>query len=334
MKPLLFITLIIIAAFIAFLLYAQSPNLSSEDQYYTLAIHHGNYAQPTDTLKVMTFNVGYLSGMTNNLPEDRPYSLFDANHQQAVSLLKTLTPDIIGFQEIDFDADRSFNINQHQTLATALDYPNSYLSVNWDKAYVPFPYWPPADHFGKIISGQSIASQFKITDYRTIVLVQPEGEHLMYNSFYIDRLVQIVDLEVGDQIIKVMNVHLEAFQKETRIKQAYVVKDLFETYAQDMPVILIGDFNSLSAFEVKDNEAMKIIMSAKHIRSSVEKSAYEADKRGFLTYSSRSPQIMIDYILYNDNFLSCISASVMQAAGEISDHLPLMSTLVIKRQID
>ena len=47
-------------------------------------------------------------------------------------------------------------------------------AVNWDKRYVPFPYWPPVVHFGEMLSGQGVLSKFPILMNKKIVLQKPE----------------------------------------------------------------------------------------------------------------------------------------------------------------
>ena len=38
--------------------------------------------------------------------------------------------------------------------------------------------------------------------------------------------------------------HLEAFDKKTRVKQFYAIMELFNKYKETNPTILLGDFNS------------------------------------------------------------------------------------------
>lgn len=332
-KPLILVFLLIVllsGTFAMFFFFAQSPNIENKDDYFRLYSTGFGYGSPKDTITVMTYNLGYLSGMTNNLSLDRPKTLFDDNLDKALFLFENLKPDVIGFQEIDFDADRSNNTDQLEIIANRLQYPSVYQSVNWDKAYLPFPYWPPSKHFGMIISGQALVSKYELTQAETIVLDKPDEEHLFYNSFYIDRLVQVVDMKIGDNTIKVMNLHLEAFKENLRVEQAKVVKTLFEEYAETMPVILMGDFNSNPPYEDENSLAMEVIMTAKNIKSCIDQSVYQDHPAENYTYSSKTPQIMIDYILYNENFIDCTEFRVVKEAGDISDHLPVMSKFVLK----
>ena len=64
-----------------------------------------------------------MSGMSNNRAVRPDRDQYQENMQATISLLQNLNPDFIGFQEIDFDSDRSFEVNQLDTIAQYLDFP-------------------------------------------------------------------------------------------------------------------------------------------------------------------------------------------------------------------
>ncbi len=291
-------------------------------------------AEPKDTLKVMTYNIGYLSGMKNNLPVEMPEELFNENLVALIEFLEIQDPDIIGFQEIDFGGRRSHYQNQLDSIAKKLGYHMAYSSINWDKNYVPFPYWPPKYHFGKMLSGQAILSKYPISNVETVILDKPINAPFYYNKFYLDRLIQIVDITIGDEVIKVMNLHLEAFDAETREQQAFVAKYHFEKYAEEMPVLLVGDFNSQPYWEENADMAMKTILSYENLVSNITKVEYASDKNSHYTFSSGDPYQMIDYVLYNPEHVQKIAGEVVQLTSEISDHFPVMMTFTFKPQND
>lgn len=320
----IYLPIILLVAFIGFFFWGSAGSLDS-DQLDSKIVYHPNYKKSKDTLRVMTFNLGYLSGMTNNLPIDRDEQLFEDNLQKTQSLLNTYKPDVIGFQEIDFAADRSFGYNQLDSLAQG--YANAYRSVNWDKTYVPFPYWPFSRHFGRMLSGQAILSKYELTEIETITLEKPLNASFLYNRFYLDRLIQIVKLHLDNTEVILMNVHLEAFDKETRLLHGKVVVDLFVKYADRYPVLIIGDFNSEPDY-LDDSDVMEMILSAKGIASSISQANYAA--KSTTTFPSREPSKLIDYLLYNPKYLQVVESNVIQEAGEISDHLPVLSKFVLR----
>lgn len=312
--------LIILVAVVTFY-FTASSGWTNKDQYHQL-LSWKNQPFAADTLVAMTYNIGYLSGMTNNLSVPRTKSLFDNNLNHAKQLISRIDPDLIGFQEIDYQSNRSYEVQQLEALANESLYTEALQSVNWDKRYVPFPYWPPEFHFGKMLSGQTILAKGNLKQDTIVTLPKPVNAPFYYNAFYLERLVQIADWQVGNTTIKVMNLHLEAFDQETRIIHARAVKTLYESYASKMPVILMGDFNSPPAIQ-EGEDGMDIVMSANNIASAISDTTYSNNPSAYYTFSSGEPREMIDFILYNPSHIRAIEGYVPNA-GEISDHLPVV----------
>jgi len=285
-----------------------------------------------DTFSVMTYNLGYGSGMTNNLPEDRPASLFENNMQNAAGLLNIIQPHIIGFQEIDFNSERSYYLNQMIYLAEKASYPFAAAAVNWDKRYVPFPYWPMKYHFGEMLSGQAILSQLEIISNQRMVLPFPDNNPFYYDSFYLDRLAQITWLKNGSDSILLVNVHFEAWDGPTREIQAELVLDIFKEFEDRYAIFLIGDFNCNPPFDSLAMNEKTIETFHRHpsISFAIDEASYRNSPREFFTFDSRNPNIKIDYIMYNNRFVDCIDANVVHEAGNISDHLPVVAWFVFK----
>lgn len=315
-----------IIGFLTFYFWGSSGSLDT-NQLSTKIVYQSNYRKSNDTIKVMTFNMGYLSGMTNNLPIDRNEQFFANNLAKAKEVIRQTSPDLIGLQEVDFGSARSFHYNQLDSLAGAGDYAEAYKSVNWDKKYVPFPYWPFSMHFGEMLSGQAILSGYELSEIETIVLDKPINASLLYNAFYLDRLVQISKVAIGGRDLVILNVHLEAFDFETRVQHAEVLRGVYESFADDYPVLLIGDFNSAPSY-VDATDAMSILLSIDGISSAISQDMY--DQGGYETFTSESPDRMIDYVLFNSNRLAVVDARVVYEAGNISDHLPVIAKLIIK----
>jgi endonuclease/exonuclease/phosphatase family metal-dependent hydrolase len=277
-----------------------------------------------NTLLIMTYNIGYLSGMTNNLSVETDQKMFQNNLQRIRLLLEQQKPDIVGFQEIDFNSKRSYYQQQLDSLAISGQYANAFQSVNWDKRYVPFPYGFPTRNFGHTVSGQAIMSRWQLFNADLKVLEKPQSAPFYYKDFYLDRLVQISDCYIGGKIVKLMNVHLEAFDQETRIEQAKEVRKLYDQFAEEMPVLLFGDFNTSPPGTEGRSEASKELLKGKYIRSAVGMDVYYQDPEQYFTFSSVEPAEMIDYVFYNENFIEKVEVKVLQEVGDISDHLPVI----------
>jgi endonuclease/exonuclease/phosphatase family metal-dependent hydrolase len=330
-KILLYTVLIIVVSLITFYFWAGS-GFSDVDSYYQIETYHDDFANDADTLKIMTYNIGYLSGMTNNLAVERTPDLTYENLHKGYSFLSNQKPDIIGFQEIDFNADRSFNFNQLDSLAIRHNYPNAAKAVNWDKSYVPFPYWPIKYQFGKMLSGQAILSKLQIVSDSVVVLDKPQSAPFYYKKFYLDRLVQVTKITHTLGEFVVMNVHLEAFDKETRESQAEQVLALFKKYEKEYPVFLIGDFNSRPPFATEITEIEKtisIFLEHPGMGEAIDKSRYLENESSFFTFDTGNPYERLDYIFYTKNRITKVASDVAREAGEISDHLPVWMTFTL-----
>ncbi len=53
--------------------------------------------QRDSVFSIVTYNIGYLSGMTNNRPLAKPKELFDTNLQKVLKELKAVNPDTVSY---------------------------------------------------------------------------------------------------------------------------------------------------------------------------------------------------------------------------------------------
>ncbi|RZM79172.1 endonuclease/exonuclease/phosphatase family protein [Leptolyngbya iicbica] len=311
-----------LAGLALFFAWASAGRLS-ESEYAQIVV---NDAYPlsaeTDEFSVVSYNIGYLSGLTNNQAVRPAASLYETNLAAAIAALAPLNPDIVALQEIDLESRRSYQVDQVAALGDALAYPQRAIAINWDKRYVPFPYWPPAVHFGQMLSGQAILSRWPIVEQERIVLSKVASKPFYYNALYLDRLAQVAQIELNGQAVVVINVHLEAFDRPTRQTQTEVVLALAEDYATRHPVILLGDFNSALN---RDAEG-----SPRSIQTVLDSTVFEPavplaqlSDAAQATYPSDRPEFKLDYIFYTPASLELLEARVITAAGQASDHLPL-----------
>ncbi|SKB28382.1 Metal-dependent hydrolase, endonuclease/exonuclease/phosphatase family [Parapedobacter luteus] len=310
------ILLLVLGFATAFYFWGQQPNRSTTEHVLlrTDSLRAGANREEVDTVfSIMTYNIGYLSGMTNNEPVKRDESLFSANLRQAADLLGHLKPDIVCLQEIDYGSTRSYSVDQEAALADTI-YPFAARAVNWDKRYVPFPYWPPSVHFGKVLSGQSILSKFPVTEHVVDTLAEVASAPFYYRAFYLHRLAQVVKLVVHDKEVMVINVHLEAFDRDTRERHTQAVLRLYQQYSAQYPTVMVGDFNSSP--DEAEPTILEILQA--NLRSVDLGSTAEIP----YTYDSEHPTSRLDYIFYN-NALELVAGRVVTEAGQVSDHLPV-----------
>tara|TARA_R110002050_G_scaffold204327_1_gene339647 strand:+ start:138788 stop:139603 length:816 start_codon:yes stop_codon:yes gene_type:complete len=271
--------------------------------------------------------------MTNNKAVDRSEKMYTTNLNHSISLFNKMAPDLIAFQEIDFDADRSYNRNQMEAIANSIPYPYSAAAVNWDKRYVPFPYWPISQQFGKIVSGQAVLSKFPIVENTIHKLVKPEGNPFYYNAFYLDRLAQITRINIGKNDLILINVHLEAFHAETRDTQIKTVLGIVHQYSEQNPVILCGDFNSTPpgvSNPYQNDHVIQALLADFQLEMAINMDANKNDESAYFTFNSENPDKRIDYFFYNPKFIKFLDARVLTEAEQISDHLPVWMKFVIR----
>ena len=282
-----------------------------------------------DSYTIVSYNLGYLSGLANNTTIATDRAFFEANQQRVISAFQAIAPDIIALQEVDFDSKRSYGVDQAKALALGLDpvYVGA-IAISWDKNYVPFPFWPLSAHFGKILSGQAILSRYPIAENSRIVLEKVASNPFYYNAFYLDRLAQVSQIQISDQTLVVISVHLEAFDEPTRISQTRFVRSLAEDYAKTYPVIVLGDFNSSPNRAEETEVSIKEMAASEQFVSAVP----EADwGKATATFPSDQPEYKLDYIWYTPSTIEALKTEVVSAAGEASDHLPLMMNFRLKQ---
>mgnify|MGYP000318397942 FL=1 len=321
LKYFLRLLLFVLVAFVVFFFWASSPTLDESEYAKLTESEDINLPENDSIFSIVTYNIGYLSGMTNNLAVESPKELFDTNLAKVVSETKKVNPDIMAFQEIDFDASRSYHVNQQEEISK-IGFNYGAETINWDEHYLPFPYWPISMHYGKVVSGQSIVSKYPLKDQKRIVLARVANEPFYRGVFYLERLAQVVKVDLNGKEVVVINIHLEAFDKETRVKQFEEVIKTFNRYKNRYPTILLGDFNSSATDEdaiIKKIFKMPNVGNAAFDAANIEN-----------TFNSKDPYERIDYIFYTNNSIEYVSGKVLNDFEQASDHLPVLMKFKLK----
>lgn len=289
-----------------------------------------------DTLRIMTFNIGWMSGMTNNLAVPRTELLYRENFNHFIRIIDSLRPDIIAVQEIDFEAHRSFRWQQVDSIAIHAGYPYVAQAVNWDKRYVPFPGINPRLHFRRTVSGQAIFSRYPISGHSVAVMPRPPEPHPLYNYFYIDRMAQVASVEVDSGFtFHIINVHLEAWDVPVRREQGRITARLADSLQAIGPVLAVGDFNDMpptaEGFESSISDSTLVPLLAMPGMRPAGWTLKSPVAEWHSTYSSEQPTKAIDHVFYDNRTWEVISVRAVAEMGEVSDHLPLLVVLVRKR---
>ena len=332
LKGLLIFLIFILISFIGFYFWGGSGSYRPSDNYKLVTFSEDTTGKK-DTLSVMTFNIGYLSGLANNNPVRTSFESNRANLDKAIDVIENLKPDFIAFQEIDFGSHRSYYLNQFDSIGIRCRYRMGAMAVNWDKNYVPFPYWPLSVQFGRILSGQAILSKYTLSTCQAIVLPKPVSNAFYYNRFYLDRLIQTSAVELpDDNKLLIVNIHFEAFDKATREIDSDVLIRYLHTIPVRMPYILIGDFNARPPYRgvSQNNERTIRNIIDFGLVPAVDEKIYTSDPDRYNTFNSGDPVEKIDYIFYDPARIRKVDARVVKEMGEISDHLPMYMKFIIK----
>lgn len=300
-------------------------------------VHNSENAQNStqvDTLRVLTFNMAYGFGHGSDgvgyFP--KPKELILEHLNRLATLLDEQKIDIVLLQEIDFDADRSGNTDQAKYLAERSGLKNYASVVSWNAKYVPFPYLPISNHFGKVKSGGAVLSRFPIQKQEVSILPKPESNPWYYNLFYPSRYFQTVYFAINGQSIALLNTHLEAYIVENRQDQAKQIKSAL---AENSAIKFFGgDLNSLAPFAKKfhdfnddygDDYRNDKTQSILRDIPNFSEPRQAVDNPDYFTFPALKLNRQLDYLFVHDS-LEVVSYKVLQTE-DLSDHLPILLTL-------
>ncbi len=202
--------------------------------------------QATD-LHVVSYNIKHGRGNDNVVDLDR-----------TANVLRALTPDIVGLQEVDDMTTRSAGVPQTERLGHLLDMHHA---------------------FGRFMDfqggayGMAILTRYPITSTRSVRL--PDGNE--------PRIALAVEVRLPDsRRLTIVNVHFDWVRDDTfRFAQAEALTRYLD--ALTMPYILLGDFNDLP-----ESRTLALFKSR-----TLEAAKPAADR---FTFSSTEPTREIDFI--------------------------------------
>ena len=224
----------------------------------------------TRRMKLTTLN---LQGFAN----------WEVREPAIVDYLQATDPDVVLFQEVVYLPEVS-PYNQVQLLNQRLAYPFTQSAVTRLQ---------PSPHYDVYREGLGLLSKHPIAQQETVVLKRAPGdEH--------NRILQLVDMKIGEQVVKIANVH---FSLSDTID--YATEHLRETLgilaSRGEERIIAGDFN-LDSLEASAN-----VWDAQYRAST------EVDYISFPADNKR-----IDYFLIPKSY----SFGAIATSGEgLSDHM-------------
>ncbi len=317
---------------------AQFPELIGE----TVATIANSRRRDPVQLRGMVWNVHYgYGGETDHFAKHQEIEV-NGTLEAIADFIKAADVDFVLLQEVDRAADRTYGQDQLRILAERADFPYYAFVTTWNARYIPFPFGEPDRWLGRLHSGQGILSRFPITSNRRVLLPQPEENPFWYNWFYLNRAVQIVELDVpGESPVQLFNIHLEAFSNTNRMHQANLLKDLvWKDARQDDRILVAGDFNSTapeapqkSKFLDEPETDFSKDNTIQTVRSGMPTidllSRFKVPERIF-TFPAHAPNRQLDHLFAGRAWSQSYGWVQTPEKGILSDHLPLRVVLTGK----
>ena len=199
-----------------------------------------------------------------------------------IEYLQLVDADIILFQEVVYLSTVSPH-NQAQILNQTLNYPYLHSSITRLQ---------PSPQYETYREGLAALSKYPVLESDTLVLKQAPGdEH--------DRIVQLLDVSLGDSVLKIANVHF-SLTDTVDYATAHLRETLDILASRGEERIIAGDFN------INHLEALSDIWKEQY-RSSAEKN--------YISFPAMNKRVDYFLIPKSNSFLD-----VSTSTDELSDH--------------
>lgn len=298
-------------------------------------------------LTLLTWNLAWARGTDPDPGHNPPVARarYEDHLRRMGALIRRRGADIVLLQEIDFGAARSHGLDELALLARASGLRYGARAVSWRARYVPYPYWPPREHYGRMLSGGAVLSRFPIRVNRVLLHAKPSTQPWWYRPFYLWRYTQVVQLQRGDQRLWVVNNHLEAFDRVNREAQAQtllrVVGELaarLREVADERLLVVGGDLNAVPAEarqqagfadapedDYRGDATLTTLRRLPGLVEIVAPARYVAEESRHFTFPTRAPTRRLDYLFVDRH--ARVERYEMLRTAAFSDHLPVVATL-------
>ena len=231
-------------------------------------------------------------------------------------------------QEIDIQSKRSGYYDQVKKIATLGQFQYYAVAYTWDKRWVPYPLNQSfKKQFGPTQAGQVIFSRYPIVFSKIHRFDKPKSLPFWERWFYLDRVVQIVQIKhpiIGS--ISLNHLHLEAFDEKERIFQMNQALEMASDEPRPQKTLILGDFNIDFNQKLPQDINRSLLQKFNEIGSLF-------DLQG--TFPSNAPTERIDSLLLSHDWqikrVEIVDHPDM-TSGDISDHLPVYAILDLKKE--
>lgn len=249
LRPVLFILMVPIGAFLLFLLYASFDDYKPVEK---IQLYTGNTTSPlpdSSVFDLLIWNIGY-AGLDASMDffydggeQMRPSEKGVSTNLQGIR--NTLKPfnvyDFVLLQEVDVNSKRSYYTNQAEAIGENFPGFHAYSGINYKVFFVPIPLSNP---MGKVESGLLSLSKHKPG---SVVRHSFPGNYSWPMSlFMLDRcfLVQRYPVSDGNELV-IVNTHNSAYDDGSlrKLQMSYLKDFLLNEFKQGNYLIVGGDWN-------------------------------------------------------------------------------------------
>lgn len=220
---------------------------------YPLEPVNGLSASSQTTFSILTWNIGYagldmredffMDGGAMSMPLNK--SIVMGNMKEILKILEAHKTSFVFLQEVDYNASRSYGINEVDEIANKFSNYATYFATNYNVSFVPVPLTHP---MGKVQSGLMTLSSYVSYDAQRYAF--PGDLPWPTNLFELKRcfLVNKYKINGSKNSLILVNLHLSAFDeggKLRTIELEYLKNFMIKEYEAGNYVIVGGDWNNM-----------------------------------------------------------------------------------------
>lgn len=297
-----------------------------------------------DRLTIFTWNIGYAGlgkdmdffadGGTTSIPPKDKFNEYLEGILKVVSKYSSVS-DVMYFQEVDRDSDRSYHVDEYEKLKKVLKDFASVFAYNYVVDFVPVPLTHP---MGKVSGGMATFSKYDFYDPVRIAL--PGQYSWPKNLFYLDRCMIVIRIPAPDGKEWVLiNTHNSAFDNgDQREKQlSFIKKFITDEYEKGNYVIIGGDWNLMLGGNFKYTESPEEFYKPIPKDWAPKGWKWVIDKKIPTNRSVRAPYKKgKTFVTIIDGFLVSPNVKVLSVRGinlefKYSDHNPVIAVFEMKK---
>ena len=248
-RPLLYLIIILVGAFLIFLVYATVDDYKPVDVDLQYDNNQASVISDSAELKLLIWNIGY-AGLDASMDffydggdQMRPSEEGVINNMKGI--VKILTPnlenDFILLQEVDRNSKRSYHFNQFEIIEGHFHQFGAFFGMNYQVFFVPIPLKNP---MGKVESGLMTLSKHSPSGVSRHSF--PGNYSWPMKLFMLDRcfLVNRYPVNNGNELV-IINTHNSAYDDGTlrELQMSFLKEFLLTEYEKENYIIVGGDWN-------------------------------------------------------------------------------------------